>query len=142
MKTYMAKAEAIERKWYIVDAAGQPLGRVASKVAAILRGKHKPIFTPHVDTGDNVIVLNAAKVVLTGKKLDDKFYYRHSGYVGGLKSISARDMLANKPEEMMKHAVKGMLPHNVLGRKMIKKLHVYAGAEHNNAAQMPEKLDL
>ena len=142
MKTYMAKAEAIERKWYIVDAAGQPLGRVASKVAAILRGKHKPIFTPHVDTGDNVIVLNAAKVVLTGKKLDDKFYYRHSGYVGGLKSISARDMLANKPEEMMKHAVKGMLPHNVLGRKMIKKLRVYAGAEHDHAAQMPEKLDL
>ncbi len=142
MKTYMAKAEAIERKWYIVDAAGQPLGRVASKVAAILRGKHKPIFTPHVDTGDNVIVLNAAKVVLTGKKLDDKFYYRHSGYVGGLKSISARDMLANKPEEMMKHAVKGMLPHNVLGRKMIKKLRVYAGAEHDHAAQMPEKLEL
>ena len=142
MKTYMAKAEAIERKWYIVDAAGQPLGRVASKVAAILRGKHKPIFTPHVDTGDNVIVLNAAKVVLTGKKLDDKFYYRHSGYVGGLKSVSARDMLANKPEEMMKHAVKGMLPHNVLGRKMIKKLRVYAGAEHDHAAQMPEKLEL
>ena len=142
MKTYMAKAEAIERKWYIVDAAGQPLGRVASKVAAILRCKHKPIFTPHVDTGDNVIVLNAAKVVLTGKKLDDKFYYRHSGYVGGLKSISARDMLANKPEEMMKHAVKGMLPHNVLGRKMIKKLRVYAGAEHDHAAQMPEKLEL
>lgn len=142
MKTYMAKAEAIERKWYIVDAAEQPLGRVASKVAAILRGKHKPIFTPHVDTGDYVIVLNASKVILTGKKLDDKFYYRHSGYVGGLKSTSARDMLANKPEEMLKHAVKGMLPHNVLGRKMIKKLHVYAGAEHNNAAQMPEKLEL
>ena len=142
MKTYMAKAEAIERKWYIVDAAGQPLGRVASKVAAVLRGKHKPIFTPHVDTGDNVIVINASKIILTGKKLDDKFYYRHSGYVGGLKSVSARDMLANKPEEMMKHAVKGMLPHNVLGRKMIKKLRVYAGAEHDHAAQMPEKLEL
>lgn len=142
MKTFMAKSETVERKWYIVDAAGKPLGRVASKVAAILRGKNKPIFTPHVDTGDHVIILNADKVILTGKKLEQKMYYRHSGYVGGLKSTSARDMLANKPELMVYNAVKGMLPHNALGRAMVKKLRVYAGTEHDHAAQKPEVLEI
>ena len=140
MKTFMAKSETVERKWYIVDAAGKPLGRVASKVAAILRGKNKPIFTPHVDTGDHVIILNADKVILTGKKLEQKMYYRHSGYVGGLKSTSARDMLANKPELMVYNAVKGMLPHNALGRAMVKKLRVYVGTEHEHAAQKPISL--
>ncbi|MBS7262723.1 MAG: 50S ribosomal protein L13 [Eubacteriales bacterium] len=142
MKTFMAKPETIERKWYIVDAAGKPLGRVASRVASILRGKNKPIYTPHVDTGDHVIVLNADKVILTGKKLDKKFYYRHSGYINGIKSVSARDMLANKPEEMVFNAIKGMLPHNVLGRSMAKKLRVYAGTEHHHEAQKPETLEI
>ena len=142
MKTFMAKPETIERKWYIVDAAGKPLGRVASRVASILRGKNTPIYTPHVDTGDHVIVLNADKVILTGKKLDKKFYYRHSGYINGIKSVSARDMLANKPEEMVFNAIKGMLPHNVLGRSMAKKLRVYAGTEHHHEAQKPETLEI
>lgn len=142
MKTYMAKAEAVERKWYVVDASGVPLGRLASKVAAILRGKNKPSFTPNVDTGDFVIVINCDKVVLTGKKLDDKFYRYHTGYVGGLKEISYRKMLAEKSDLAVYEAVKGMLPKNSLGRSMIKKLKVFKGAEHNHAAQKPEELKL
>ena len=138
MKSYIAKAQEVEKKWFVVDAAGKPLGRVASQVASILRGKHKPTFTPHVDGGDFVVVVNASKVVLTGKKLDQKFYRRHSGYPGGLKETSARVMMAEKPERAMMIAVKGMLPHNSLGRKMLKKLRVYAGSEHENMAQKPE----
>ncbi len=142
MKTYMAKAETVERKWYVVDAAGVPLGRLASKVAAILRGKNKPTFTPNVDTGDFVIVLNTDKVVLTGKKLGDKFYRYHTGYIGGLKEISYKKMLEEKSDLAVFEAVKGMLPKNSLGRDMIKKLRVYKGAEHNHAAQKPEALKL
>ena len=138
----MAKAETVERKWYVVDAAGVPLGRLASKVAAILRGKNKPTFTPNVDTGDFVIVLNTDKVVLTGKKLDDKFYRYHTGYIGGLKEISYNKMLAEKSDLDVYEAVKGMLHKNSLGRDMIKKLRVYKGAEHNHSAQKPEELKL
>ena len=142
MKTYMAKAEAVERKWYVVDAAGVPLGRLASKVAAILRGKNKPIFTPNVDTGDFVIVVNCDKVALTGKKLTDKYYRYHTGYIGGLKEVSYKKMLAEKSDLAVYEAVRGMLPKNSLGRDMIKKLKVYKGAEHNHAAQKPEELKL
>ncbi|GAB6934771.1 MAG: 50S ribosomal protein L13 [Calditerricola sp.] len=142
MRTYMAKKGEVERKWYVVDAAGQTLGRLASQVAAILRGKHKPQYTPHVDTGDFVIVINADKVVLTGKKLDKKIYYRHTGYPGGLKKTTARQMLQNKPEEMIERAVWGMLPKNRLGRKLIKKLKVYRGSQHPHEAQQPEVLEL
>ena len=142
MKTYMAKAGTVERKWYVVDAAGVPLGRLASKVAAILRGKNKPTFTPNVDTGDFVIVVNSDKVVLTGKKLDDKFYRYHTGYIGGLKEISYKKMLAEKSDLAVYEAVKGMLPKNSLGRDMIKKLRVYKGAEHKHTAQQPEVLAL
>lgn len=142
MNSFVAKPESVERKWYVVDANGQILGRMASQVASILRGKNKPTFTPHVDTGDYVIIVNAAKVELTGKKLDQKFYQRHSGFVGGLKSISYRKLLAEKPEMAVFEAVQGMLPKNALGRKMIKKLKVYAGAEHEQAAQKPEALSL
>ena len=130
MKTYTAKPQEVERKWYVVDAEGQTLGRLASQVAAILKGKHKPIYTPHVDTGDHVIVINAEKIHLTGKKLQDKKYYRHSGYPGGIKSVTAGEVLERHPERVVKAAVWGMIPHNKLGRKMIKKLKVYAGAEH------------
>ena len=142
MNSYVAKPGSIESKWYVVDADGQTLGRMTSQVAAILRGKHKPVFTPHVDTGDHVIIINAEKVVLTGHKLDQKYYRRHSGYVSGLKEIPYRKMLQNKPELAVYEAVKGMLPHNSLGRKMIKKLRVYRGAEHCHAAQQPETLTL
>ena len=142
MKTFMPKAADITRKWYVVDAEGLALGRVASQVANILRGKNKPIYTPNVDTGDYVIVINAQKVVLTGKKLDQKSYYKHSGYVGGLKETKYRKLLAEKPEEAMRHAVVGMLPKGPLGRQMAKKLKIYAGAEHEHAAQQPEKLEL
>ncbi len=142
MKTFMAKAEAIERKWYVVDCEGQVLGRVASQVAAVLRGKHKPIYTPHVDTGDHVIVINAAKAVLTGKKLDQKIYYQHSGYPGGMKETVYRKLMTDKPEFAVRHAIEGMLPHGPLGRQMAKKLRVYAGAEHEQEAQKPEKLEL
>ena len=142
MKTYMAKAETVERKWYVVDAAGKPLGRTASQVAAILRGKHKPIFTPHVDTGDFVIVINADKAVLTGKKLDKKMYYHHTGYPGGLRAVSYRKMMQNKADFIMRLAVKGMLPKNSLGRQTIRKLKVFAGPEHTHAAQQPETLNL
>ena len=138
MKSFVAKPADIERKWYVIDANGHTLGRLASQVAMILRGKHKPIYTPHVDCGDHVIVINADKVVLTGKKLDQKVYYRYSGYIGGLKETSARDMLANKPEKMVYEAVKGMMPKNSLGRQMLTKLRVYKGAEHEHAAQKPE----
>ena len=142
MKTFMPKAADITRKWYVVDAEGLALGRVASQVANILRGKNKPIYTPNVDTGDYVIVLNASKIVLTGKKLDQKIYYKHSGYVGGLKETKYRKLLAEKPEEAMRHAVVGMLPKGPLGRQMAKKLKIYAGAEHEHAAQKPEVLEL
>ena len=142
MKTYMAKAGTVERKWYVVDAAGVPLGRLASKVAAILRGKNKPTFILFLDTGDVVIVVNSDKVVLTGKKLDDKFYRYHTGYIGGLKEISYKKMLAEKSDLAVYEAVKGMLPKNSLGRDMIKKLRVYKGAEHNHSAQKPEELKL
>ena len=138
MKSFVAKPADIERKWYVIDANGQTLGRLASQVAMILRGKHKPIYTPHIDCGDHVIVINADKVVLTGKKLDQKVYYRYSGYIGGLKETSARDMLANKPEKMVYEAVKGMMPKNSLGRQMLTKLRVFKGAEHEHAAQKPE----
>ena len=136
----MANAGNVERKWYVVDATGMPLGRLASQVAAVLRGKHKPTFTPNVDTGDHVIVINTDKVVLTGKKLDKKFYRYHTGYIGGLKEISYRKMMEEKSDVAVYEAIKGMLPKNSLGRSMIKKLRVYKGAEHNQAAQKPEEL--
>jgi len=144
MRTFNAKpAEALAaRAWWIVDAEGQPLGRVASKIATILRGKHKVTFTPHVDTGDFVVVINAAKVKATGAKLDKKLYYTHSGYVGSIKSINLRDALERKPEMPIKHAVKGMLPKNILGRQLLKKLKVYPGTEHPHAAQNPQTLSL
>ena len=142
MKTFMANAQTVERKWYVVDADGMTLGRLASQVAAILRGKNKPTYTPHVDTGDHVIVINAAKVVLTGKKLDQKCYYHHSGYVGGLKETKYRKLMAEKPEFAVKHAVIGMLPKGPLGRQMGRKLRVYAGSEHEHEAQKPEMLEL
>ncbi len=142
MKTYMADNQTVERKWYVVDAAGIPLGRLASKVAAVLRGKNKPTFTPNVDTGDHVIVINCDKVVLTGKKLDDKFYRYNTGYIGGLKEISYRKLLAEKSDTAIYEAVRGMLPKNSLGRAMIKKLRVYKGGEHQQTAQKPEPLKL
>ena len=142
MKTFMAKAETVQRKWYIVDAEGKTLGRLASKVASILRGKHKPIYTPHVDTGDHVIILNAEKIILTGKKLDQKLYRHHSQYPGGLKEVTYRILMATKPEFAFFEAVRGMLPHNSLGRGMIKKLRIYQGTEHDHEAQLPEVLEL
>lgn len=140
--TYMAKPNEIERKWYVVDAEGKTLGRLASEVASILRGKHKPTYTPHVDTGDYVIIINASKIQLSGNKLHDKIYYRHSGHPGGLKQRTALEMRTNYPERMLEIAIKGMLPKNSLGRKMFKKLHVYAGAEHPHQAQKPEVYEL
>ena len=140
MKTFMASPATIDRKWYVVDATGMTLGRLASEVAKVLRGKNKPIFTPHIDTGDYVIVINAEKIAVTGKKLDQKIYYRHSDYVGGLKQATLREKLANKPEEVIELAVKGMLPKGPLVRQMFKKLFVYAGPEHKHAAQKPEVL--
>ena len=142
MKTYMAKAESVERKWYVVDAAGVPLGRLASRVASVLRGKNKPTYTPNVDTGEFVIVINTDKAVLTGKKLENKFYRYHTGYIGGLKEISYKKMMAEKSDLAVYEAVKGMLPKNSLGRAMLKKLKVYKGADHNHAAQKPEVLKL
>ena len=140
MKTFMANPAKIERKWYVVDATGLTLGRLASEVAKVLRGKNKPEFTPHVDTGDYVIVINAANIKVTGRKLDQKIYYHHSDYVGGMKETTLREMLAKKPERVVELAVKGMLPKGPLGRQMYTKLHVYAGAEHAHAAQKPEVL--
>jgi len=142
LKTFMANAQNIERKWYVVDADGMVLGRLATQVANILRGKTKPIYTPHVDTGDFVIIVNADKAVLTGRKLDEKVYYHHSGYAGGLKETKYRELMAEKPEFAVRHAIVGMLPKGPLGRQMAKKLFVYAGAEHPHAAQKPEALEL
>lgn len=140
MKTFMASPATIDRKWYVVDATGMTLGRLSAEVAKVLRGKNKPIFTPFIDTGDYVIVVNAEKVKVTGKKLDQKKYYHHSGWVGGLRETSLREMLDKKPEQVIETAVKGMLPKGPLGRQMYKKLHVYAGPEHEHAAQKPEVL--
>ena len=136
--THSVKKSEIERKWYILDAANKPLGRVATEAAKLLRGKHKPTFTPNLDTGDNVIIINCKDVVLTGNKMNQKVYRRHSGYIGGMKEVSAKVMFENTPEKAMMLAVKGMLPHNSLGRAQLKKLRVYAGAEHENQAQKPE----
>ncbi len=136
--TYSVKKDEIVRKWYIIDAEGKPLGRVATEAARLLRGKHKPTFTPHLDVGDHVIVINCSKVILTGDKINQKVYRHHSGYIGGMKEISAKDMLSKNPEKAMMLAIKGMLPHNSLGRETLKKLRVYAGSEHENQAQKPE----
>ena len=138
MSTFMAKAETIERKWYVIDAANKPLGKVAVTAANILRGKHRPEFTPHVDCGEFVIIINADKAVLTGKKLEQKYYRHHSGYIGGLKEIQYKTLMATRPEKAVELAVKGMLPHNTLGAKAFTRLKVFAGAEHNHAAQKPE----
>ena len=140
MNSFMANPAKVERKWYVVDAAGYTLGRLASEVAKVLRGKNKPVFTPHMDTGDYVIVVNAEKVKVTGRKLSQKIYYRHSAYVGGMKETTLKEMLAKHPERVIEHAVKGMLPKGPLGRQMFTKLHVYAGPEHPHAAQKPEAL--
>ena len=137
MSTYMAKKETVERKWYIIDAAGKPLGKTAAAAATILRGKHRPEFTPHVDCGEFVVIINASKAVLTGKKLEQKFYRRHSGYIGGLKEISYKKLMAEKPEFAMERAVKGMLPHNSIGAKAFTRLKVYAGEDHKQQAQQP-----
>ena len=142
MSSYIAKPETVERKWYVIDADGVVLGRLASQVALMLRGKHKPTFTPHVDTGDYIIVVNTAKIAMTGRKLDQNIYYHHSGYPGGLKETKYRDLLAYKSEFALKKAVRGMLPKGPLGNKMFKKLKVYAGAEHPHAAQQPEVIDM
>ena len=141
MKTCMASASSIDRKWYVVDATDKTLGRLSSQIASVLRGKNKPTYTPSMDTGDYVIVINADKIKVTGKKMDQKIYYRHSDYVGGMKEATLKEMMAKKPEDVIKLAVKGMLPKGPLGRQMIKKLHVYAGAEHAHAAQKPEVLE-
>ena len=140
MNSFMANPAKVERKWYVVDATGYTLGRLASEIAKVLRGKNKPIFTPHIDTGDYVIIVNAEKIKVTGKKLDQKIYYHHSDYVGGMKETTLREMLAKKPEKVVELAVKGMLPKGPLGREMFTKLHVYAGAEHPHTAQKPEVL--
>ena len=142
MKTFMASPATIDRKWYVVDAEGKTLGRLASEVAKVLRGKNKAIFTPHIDTGDYVIVVNAEKVKVTGKKLDQKIYYRHSEYVGGMKETTLKEMLAKHPERVIEFAVKGMLPKGPLGRQMYKKLFVYAGPDHKHVAQKPETLEV
>ena len=141
MSTFMAKAETIERKWYVIDAANKPLGKTAVAAANILRGKHRPEFTPHVDCGEFVIIINASKAVLTGKKLEQKYYRHHSGYIGGLKEIQYKTLMATRPEKAMELAVKGMLPHNSLGDKAFTRLHVYAGENHEQAAQKPIVLD-
>ncbi|MDD6797194.1 MAG: 50S ribosomal protein L13 [Bacteroides sp.] len=140
MKSFVASPSTIERKWYVVDASQYTLGRLSSQVAAVLRGKHKPIYTPNIDTGDYVIVINADKIKVTGKKLDQKIYYNHSEYVGGMKETTLKEMMAKKPEKVIELAVKGMLPKGPLGREMFRKLHVYAGPEHEQAAQKPEVL--
>ena len=142
MSTYMAKAEKLERKWYVIDAAGKPMGRTAAAAANILRGKHRPEFTPHVDCGEFVIIINASKAVLTGKKLEQKYYRHHSGYIGGLKEVQYKTLMATKPELAMELAVKGMLPHNTLGAKSATRLKVFAGADHKHAAQKPEAYEI
>ena len=141
MKSFMASPATITREWYVVDAEGKTLGRLASEIAKVLRGKNKPIYTPHMDCGDNVIVINAEKITVTGKKMDQKVYYHHSGWIGGMKTATLKEKLAKKPEDVMYLAVKGMLPKGPLGRSMIKKLHIYAGAEHPHAAQQPKALE-
>ena len=140
--TYMAKPAEIKRKWLLIDAEGKTLGRLASEIAALLRGKHKPTYTPHVDSGDHVVIINASKVVVSGNKAQDKLYYRYSGYPGGLRAVNFATLMEMKPTEAVYLAVKGMLPHNKLGRAMLKKLRVYAGPEHEHAAQQPEKWEL
>lgn len=142
MNSYMQKKETVTRNWYVIDAEGKPLGRVASKAAVVLRGKHKPTYTPHVDCGDYVIIVNASKVLLTGNKMEDKKYYNHSQYPGGLRIRTAKEMVERYPEEMVEKAVKGMLPKNRLGRSMYKKLFVYAGENHPHMAQKPEEIDI
>jgi len=142
MKTFVAKEHEIEKKWYLVDAKEKVLGRLASEIATVLRGKHKPVFTPHMDAGDYVVVVNADKVMLTGDKLEKKTYYRHSGYVGGLKETTAKEMLQKRPENLIKFAVKGMLPKTSLGRRQLTKLKVYAGQDHPHQAQKPEKMEI
>jgi large subunit ribosomal protein L13 len=142
VKSYMATAQTVEKEWFVVDAQGLPLGRLASRIASVLRGKHKPTYTPHADAGDFVIVVNADKVRLTGRKLDQKMYYWYSGYPGGLRARTARQLLARKPEEVLMRAVKGMLPKNILGRDMLRKLKVYARAEHPHRAQQPRSLEV
>ena len=142
MKTFVAKENEVSKKWYIVDAKDKVLGRMATQIASRLRGKQKPIFTPHMDTGDFIVVINADKLVLTGNKWDDKIYYRHSGYIGNLKQISAKKLLEKKPEDLLRFAVKGMLPKNSLGRRQLKKLKIYAGSEHPHHAQQLEKLEV
>lgn len=141
MKTFSAKEQDVNKKWYLIDAENKVLGRLATQIATRLRGKNRPIFTPHADTGDFVVVINANKLALTGKKLDNKFYYRHSGYIGGLKQTSAKKLLEKKPEEVLRLAVKGMLPKSSLGRRQLKKLRIYAGPDHPHQAQNPEKLE-
>ena len=141
MKTFVAKEHEVDKKWYLIDANEKVLGRIATQIAMRLRGKHKPIFTPHADTGDFVVVVNAEKLKLTGRKWDDKFYYRHSGYMGGLKEISAKKLLEKKPEDLLRFAVKGMLPKNSLGRRQLKKLKIYAGPDHPHQAQQPEFME-
>ena len=141
MSTFMAKKETLDRRWYVIDAAGKPLGKTAVAAANILRGKHRPEFTPHVDCGEFVIIINADKAILTGNKLEQKYYHHHSGYIGGLKSVQYKTLMAKKPELAMELAVKGMLPHNSLGDKAFTRLHVYAGADHNQAAQKPIAID-
>jgi large subunit ribosomal protein L13 len=142
MKSYMATPQTAERDWYVVDAQGKTLGRLASEIASVLRGKNKPTFTPYVDAGDFVVVVNAEKVHLTGRKLDQKMYWRHSGYPGGIRGVTARKMLDTKPEQVLRIAVKGMLPKNTLGRNLLKKLKIYAGGEHPHEAQQPKPLEL
>ena len=142
MNSYMQKKETVERKWYVIDAEGKPLGRVATLAATYLRGKHKPTYTPHIDCGDYIIIVNAEKVLLTGNKLNDKMYYNHSQYQGGLRERTAKEMIEKYPVEMVERAVKGMLPHNRLGRQMYKKLFVYTGSEHKHEAQKPEVLEM
>ena len=142
MKTFVAKEHEIEKKWYLIDAKEKVLGRLASQIASILRGKNKPIFTPHMDAGDYVIVINADKIILTGDKMEKKMYYHHSGYVGGLKKTTAKEMLLKKPESLIKFAVKGMLPKNSLGRRQLTKLKIYAGQDYPHQAQQPEKLEI
>ena len=141
MSTFMANANTIERTWYVIDAAGKPLGKTAVKAAEILRGKHRPEFTPHADCGEFVIIINAAKATLSGKKLEQKYYYHHSGYIGGMKSVQYKTLMAERPEMAMELAVKGMLPHNSIGAKAFTRLHVYAGEDHKNAAQKPIVID-
>jgi large subunit ribosomal protein L13 len=140
--TYCARKNDVQGKWYVVDASGAVLGRLASEVASRLRGKHSPLFTPHADTGDYVVVINAEKIVLTGRKMDQKSYYRHSGYIGGLKTVTAKELMAKKPEDLIRFAVKGMLPKNKLGRKLFNKLKVYAGEQHPHEAQQPQVLEI